>query len=87
MRRRLGRDRGNNPAKQRKLSAMVYRAAQSGALTFTLCFGTTSAFAANLPGPAPIPSPAYLPPIYNWTGFYIGGNIGAGWSGLRAWRL
>ena len=23
-----------------------------------------------------------LPAVYNWTGFYIGGNVGAGWSGL-----
>ena len=82
MRRRLGRDRGNNPAKERKLSAAIYRAAQSGALIFTLCFGATCAFAADLPAPTPIPPPAYLPPVYNWTGFYIGGNIGAGWSGL-----
>ena len=82
MRRRLGRDRGNNPAKERKLSAAVYRAAQSGALIFTLCFGATCAFAADLPAPAPIPPPAYVPPVYNWTGFYIGGNVGAGWSGL-----
>ena len=78
MRRRPGRDRGNSAAKQRKLRAAVYRAGQSGALTFTLCFGATSAFAADLPAPAPIPPP----PIYNWTGFYIGGNIGAAWSGL-----
>ena len=25
-----------------------------------------------------------FPPVYNWTGFYIGGNIGAGWSGLSS---
>ncbi len=43
---------------------------------------TSRAFAADLPAPAPIPQPAYLPPVYNWTGFYIGGNVGAGWSGL-----
>ena len=79
---RLGRNRGNDPAKERKLSTGVNRAAQSGAVIFTLCFGATSAFAADLPAPAPIPPPAYLPPVYNWTGFYIGGNIGAGWSGL-----
>ena len=82
MRRRLRRDHGSNPAKQRKLRAAVYRAAQSGALTFTLCFGATSAFAADLPAPAPIPPSAYVPPVYNWTGFYVGGNIGADWSGL-----
>ena len=33
---RLGTDRGNDNAKERKLSAAIYRAAQSGALTFTL---------------------------------------------------
>jgi len=79
---RLGRNRGNDPAKERKLSTGVNRAAQSGAVIFTLCFGATSTFAADLPAPAPIPPPAYLPPVYNWTGFYVGGNIGAGWSGL-----
>jgi outer membrane immunogenic protein len=79
---RLGKDCGNDPAKQRKLSAVVYRAAPSGALIFALCFGARFAFAADLPAAAPIPPPAYLPPVYNWTGFYIGGNIGAGWSGI-----
>src|SRR6185437_8814462 len=82
MRRILGRRRGGNLAKHRELSATVYREAQSGALTFALCVGAASAFAADLPTPAPIPAPAYLPPVYNWTGFYVGGNIGAGWSGL-----
>ena len=43
------------------------------------------AFAADLPPPmAPPPrAPAmYVPvvPLYNWTGFYIGGNVGAGWN-------
>ena len=45
---------------------------------------TSAALAADLPGPAPIPPPVYKEPpiVYNWTGFYIGGNVGAAWSGL-----
>jgi outer membrane immunogenic protein len=43
------------------------------------------ALAADLPPPmAPPPrAPAVYyppPPIYNWSGFYIGGNLGAGWN-------
>ena len=51
-----------------------------------LCVGAGSAaLAADLPPPvAPPPrAPAmYIPvvPPYNWSGFYIGGNLGAGWS-------
>ena len=41
--------------------------------------------AADLPPPPPAPrAPAtYVPvaPYYNWTGFYIGGNLGVGWNG------
>ena len=36
-------------------------------------------YAADLPRAAP---PAYVPamvPVYNWTGFYLGGNIGYAW--------
>ncbi len=42
------------------------------------------ALAADLPPPPPAPrAPAtYVPvaPYYNWTGFYIGGNLGAGFT-------
>ena len=52
-----------------------------------LCVGAGSAaLAADLPPPmAPPPRApaAYIPapiPLYNWSGFYIGGNLGAGWN-------
>jgi outer membrane immunogenic protein len=53
------------------------------AAVFALC--ASSATAADLP-PAPAPVPmapvAYAPAaIYNWTGFYIGGHVGAGSAG------
>jgi len=37
---------------------------------------SSSAFAADMPVKAPPPAPA---PTYNWTGFYIGANIGGAW--------
>jgi outer membrane immunogenic protein len=44
----------------------------------------TAALAADLPPPPPAPrAPAtYIPvaPPYNWTGFYVGGNLGAGFT-------
>jgi len=53
------------------------------AIALTACAGT-AAMAADLPQPAPIPkAPAvYAPPPYNWSGFYIGGNLGAGWNNI-----
>jgi outer membrane immunogenic protein len=76
------RDHDKQPANERKLSAAVYRATQSIALICTLGFCAASAFAADLPAPALVPAPAFPPAVYNWTGFYVGGNLGAGWSGL-----
>src|SRR3974390_2273650 len=49
-----------------------------------VAFASGTAFAADLPpAPAPIRAPvAYIPPPppFSWTGFYIGGNAGAGWN-------
>jgi outer membrane immunogenic protein len=56
------------------------------AIAVALTVGAGSvALAADLPPPAPAPraTAAYIPisPPYNWSGFYIGGNIGAGFNG------
>jgi outer membrane immunogenic protein len=46
----------------------------------------SAALAADLPPPPIVPPPrapaAYIPvaPVYNWSGFYIGGNLGGAWN-------
>jgi outer membrane immunogenic protein len=54
----------------------------SAALVSLLIGLSLSANAADLPPrPAPAPyAPAFVPPPPSWTGFYIGGNAGAGWN-------
>ncbi len=45
--------------------------------------GVQSAAAADLgarPYPYATKAPAYVAPIYNWTGFYIGGHLGGAFS-------
>ena len=49
-----------------------------GVVGATLLFAST-AFAADLPARAPLKAPPLIP-IYNWTGFYIGGNAGGVWD-------
>jgi outer membrane immunogenic protein len=41
-----------------------------------------SAWAADISAPRPVGKAAVAPPpvTYNWTGFYIGGNVGYGWA-------
>jgi len=40
----------------------------------------TAASAADLPAPAPAyPPAAYHPPVYDWSGIYIGGHFGGAW--------
>ncbi len=40
----------------------------------------TSAFAADLPVKAYTKAPVYVEPVYDWTGFYVGGNVGYSWG-------
>ena len=42
---------------------------------------TSLGFAADLPSRALAPAPIYVAPAFTWTGFYVGGNVGAAWGG------
>jgi len=43
-----------------------------------------AAVAADLPARPVYKAPAALPMVYNWSGIYIGGHIGGGWSHVDA---
>jgi outer membrane immunogenic protein len=43
-----------------------------------------AAVAADLPARPVYKAPAALPMVYNWSGIYIGGHIGGGWSNVDA---
>ena len=50
-------------------------------LTTALIALAAPAAAADLPSSAPPPAPMLVAsPVYNWTGFYVGGHVGWGWS-------
>ena len=60
----------------------MHKLLRATALTSLLLGTTLAANAADLP-PAPRAPVPYMPaaiPVFSWTGFYIGGNIGGGWS-------
>jgi outer membrane immunogenic protein len=45
----------------------------------------TAALAADLPVKAPVytKAPVYVEPVFDWTGFYVGGNLGYSWGQSR----
>ena len=45
------------------------------------------ALAADLPAKTYTKAPVYVAPVYNWTGFYVGGHIGGGWSDLGSTEI
>ena len=77
MRQRWGSNSGG------KLDRTDNRIRQCVALALALFIGAPSvALAADLPAPSLPPIYKEPPAVYNWTGLYIGGNIGAAWQGL-----
>ncbi|MGB9115260.1 outer membrane protein [Bradyrhizobium sp.] len=53
----------------------IVSAAVVGALV-----GITAATAADLPARTYTKAPVYVEPAFNWSGFYVGGNIGYSWG-------
>jgi outer membrane immunogenic protein len=50
-------------------------------VALTALLAGASAFAADLPpSPAPVKAVSFIPVTYNWTGFYIGANLGGDWA-------
>jgi outer membrane immunogenic protein len=61
----------------------MHKLFRATALTSLLLGTTFAANAADLPPATPRAPVAYMPvaaPVFSWTGFYIGGNVGAGWN-------
>jgi outer membrane immunogenic protein len=51
------------------------------ALTVSIiAFSSAGAFAADLPAKVYTKAPPIVEPVYDWTGFYIGGNVGYSWG-------
>ena len=58
-----------------------------GTVALVALGATVPALAADLPARTYAKAPAYAPqPIYNWTGFYIGGHLGGAFAGNNSLR-
>jgi outer membrane immunogenic protein len=53
----------------------------AGIVALAVLGATAPALAADLGGRPYGKAPAYAAPLYNWTGFYIGGHAGGAFSG------
>jgi outer membrane immunogenic protein len=53
-------------------------AAMTALLTTSIAANAADVYAR--PAPYAPPPPVYAPPPFNWTGFYLGGNIGGAWA-------
>jgi len=53
----------------------------------TAAFYGAPALAADLPVKAPAPAYVAPAPIFNWSGFYFGGNVGAGWASNSSFTM
>jgi outer membrane immunogenic protein len=52
----------------------------TGVAVVSALFGITAATAADLPVRTYTKAPVYVEPVFNWTGFYVGGNVGYSWG-------
>jgi len=50
------------------------------ALAFTAALGTGAVSAADLAMRPYTKAPAFAEPLYNWSGFYVGGHVGGAWT-------
>jgi outer membrane immunogenic protein len=58
----------------------LFRAAALASATLAIS-GIAHAADLGRPPPPPPPQPVFVPPpVFNWTGFYIGGNAGVAWT-------
>jgi outer membrane immunogenic protein len=55
----------------------------SAAAAITAVTTAQPAIAADLPARVYTKAPVVVEPIYNWTGFYVGGNVGYSWGRSR----
>ena len=58
------------------------RVVSASIVTLAMVIAAATANAADMPRRQHMPTkaPAYVPPPYNWTGFYVGINAGGGWG-------
>ena len=64
-----------------KKGVTMKKIALLGTTALAVFVAASAAFAADMPRKAPLaPSAPYMAAPFNWTGFYIGVHVGAGWS-------